>query len=188
METIYLICFITGLALSILSVIGGFGHLHLGHLRIHHPRTHSGTHGLSSVNGFTITAFLAWFGGAGYLLYHFSIFSAILILLLAVISGIAGAALLWAILFKILLPRERILTAEDNEMPGVIARVSDSIRDRNSTGEIIFSQTGTRRANAARSEDGSPIPRGTEVVVLRYERGIAYVRTMQDADELTPGP
>jgi hypothetical protein len=188
METIYLICFITGLALSILSVIGGFGHLHLGHLRIHHPRAHSGAHGLSSVNGFTITAFLAWFGGAGYLLHHFSILSAALILILAAISGIAGAALLWAILFKILLPRERILSTEDNEMPGVIARVSDSIRDRNSTGEIIFSQTGTRHANAARSEDGSPIPRGTEVVVLRYERGIAYVRTMQDADELTPGP
>jgi membrane protein implicated in regulation of membrane protease activity len=188
METIYLICFFTGLALSILSVIGGFGHLHIGHLHIGHAHTHPTQHGLSSINGFTITAFLAWFGGAGYLLHRVSIFPAVLVLILAVISGIAGAALLWAVLFKILLPRERVLTAEETEMPGVIAHVSDSIRDSNSIGEIIFSQTGTRRATAARSIDGTPIPRGTEVVVLRYERGIAYVRTMHDADELNPSP
>jgi hypothetical protein len=192
METIYLICFITGLALSTLSVISGFGHLHIGHLRIGHAHAHAANHGLSSVNGFTITAFLAWFGGAGYLLHRVSIFPAMLVLILAVISGIAGAALLWAVLFKILLPRERVLTAEENEMPGVIARVSDSIRDDNSIGEIIFSQTGTRRATAARSIDGTAIPRGTEVVVLRYERGIAYVRVMPDHahtwDELSPGP
>jgi membrane protein implicated in regulation of membrane protease activity len=186
METIYLICFIVGLALSILSVIGGFGHLHIGHFRLGH--THAVQHGLSSINGFTITAFLAWFGGAGYLLHRISVFPATLVLILALISGFAGAAFLWAVLFKILLPRERILTTEDNEMPGVIARVSDSIRDRNSTGEIIFSQTGTRRATAARSEDGISIPRGTEVVVLRYERGIAYVRAMEDSTELSPGP
>ncbi len=44
------------------------------------------------------------------------------------------------------------------------------------TGELIYSQAGTRRVCGARSEDGSAILRGTEVVVTRYERGIAYVR------------
>jgi membrane protein implicated in regulation of membrane protease activity len=185
MDSFYLICFTVGLVLSIVSVVGGFAHLHIGRLHIGHTaHTHSGSHGLSSVNGFTITAFLCWFGGAGYLLHHFSIFVAPLILLLAILSGTAGAALLWAVLFKLLLPRERVLTLEDTEMTGVLAQVSDTIRDSNSIGEIIFSQTGARRAAAARSEDGTAIQRGTEVVVIRYEHGIAYVRRWDDLNSL----
>jgi hypothetical protein len=192
MDTFYLICFILGLALSLLSVLGGFGHLHLGHLHlghhhfghVAHPRSvsHSTSRGLSSVNGFTITAFLCWFGGAGYLLNRFSAFSTALVVLLSCISGIAGASLLWIVLFKVLLPRERVLNSEDTAMPGVIAHVSNSIRDHGGIGEIIFSQAGARRAAAACSEDGTAIQRGTEVIVIRYERGIAYVRLWDDPD------
>ena len=35
---------------------------------------------------------------------------------------------------------------------------------------------GTRRVCGARSDTGGAIARGTEVVVTRYEKGIAYVR------------
>jgi hypothetical protein len=35
---------------------------------------------------------------------------------------------------------------------------------------------GTRRVCGARSEDGSAMMKGAEVVVTRYEKGIAYVR------------
>jgi membrane protein implicated in regulation of membrane protease activity len=183
MDDVYLICFVVGIALSLLTVIGGFGHLHLGRLHIGHSAHLHGkvglkspSHGLSAINGFTLTAFLCWFGGAGYLLHHFGAFGAPVVLLFAVISGVAGASLLWALLFKVLLPRERVLTEEDTEMAGVIAHVSDSIREQGGVGEIIYSQTGARRCAAARSEDGGAIERGTEVVVIRYERGVAYVR------------
>jgi hypothetical protein len=44
------------------------------------------------------------------------------------------------------------------------------------TGELIYSQAGTRRSCGVRAEDGSAIAKGTEVVVTRYEKGIAYVR------------
>jgi hypothetical protein len=182
MQTFYLICFVVGLFLSVLSVVGGFTHLHLGRFHIGHTahaHAHTSAHGLSSVNGFTITAFLCWFGGMGYLLDRYSAFVTPLILLLSILSGLVGATLLWAVLFKLLLPRERVLTTEDTEMPGVLAKVSDSIRD-GGIGEIIFSQTGARRANAARSEDGTPIQRDTEVVVIRYERGVAYVRRFDE--------
>jgi membrane protein implicated in regulation of membrane protease activity len=189
METFYLICFGVGLVLSVVSVLGGFAHLHLGHLHVGHSGlTHhgtgahgsgangSGSRGLPAVNGFTFTAFLCWFGGAGYLLHRYSIFIAPLVLLLSVVSGLFGAALLWAILFKVLIPRERVLNSEDTEMTGILAKVGDSIRGNGSIGEILFSQTGARRCSAARSDDGRTIERGTEVVVIRYERGIAYVR------------
>jgi membrane protein implicated in regulation of membrane protease activity len=187
MDSFYLVCFGVGLVLSAASVVGGFAHLHLGRFQFGHA-THTphsavargNSHGFSSVNGFTITAFLCWFGGAGYLLHHYSAFVAPLILLLSVLSGVVGAALLWAVLFKVLLPRERVLTAEDTEMIGVLAQVSDSIRDGGGIGEILFSQTGARRCSAARSEDGRSIDRGTEVVVIRYERGVAYVRRWEE--------
>jgi membrane protein implicated in regulation of membrane protease activity len=184
MDTFYLICFGVGLVLSVAFFLGGFAHLHLGHLHIGHSAVAhhgtgahgSGSRGLSAVNGFTLTAFLCWFGGAGYLLHRYSIFVAALVLLLSVVSGVFGAALLWAILFKVLLPRERVLNSEDTEMTGVLAKVSDSIRSNGGIGEILFLQTGARRSSAACSDDGRTIERGTEVVVIRYERGIAYVR------------
>jgi hypothetical protein len=60
-------------------------------------------------------------------------------------------------------------------MVGVLGRVSVSIREQG-TGEIIYSQAGTRRTCGARGEEGKAIAKGTEVVVTRYEKGIAYVR------------
>jgi hypothetical protein len=189
MDTFYLTCFGVGLVLSVVSVLGGFGHLHLGNLHMgHSPLAHHGTgahssgaqgshsRGLSAVNGFTFTAFLCWFGGAGYLLHRYGVFVAPLVLLLSVVSGVFGAALLWAVLFKLLIPRERVLSSEDTEMTGVLAKVSNSIRSNGGIGEILFLQTGARRCSAARSDDGRTIERGTEVVVIRYERGVAYVR------------
>jgi hypothetical protein len=181
MANFFLICFATGLVLSLLSLMSGFGHLHIGHFHIgHHPVGHAHGHGahngISSVNAFTVLAFVTWFGGAGYLLTRTAFFNEQIVVLLASLAGFAGAGLLWLALFKVLLPHENVMDAADTEMAGVVARVSNGIRDGGGIGEIIFSQTGARRASAARSDDGNPIERGTEVIVIRYERGVAYVR------------
>jgi membrane protein implicated in regulation of membrane protease activity len=179
MNTVYLICFVLGLVLSLLAAFSGMGHLHFGHIRLGghaHVRTHmKGPGHVSAINGFTLPAFLCWFGGAGYLLQNYSPFVTPLVMLLAVASGLLGASLLYVALFKFLLPRERVMSEEDTRMDGVVARVSDEIRANGGTGEILFTQLDTRRSAAARSETGIPIPRGTEVVVLRYAHGIAYV-------------
>ena len=42
---------------------------------------------------------------------------------------------------------------------------------------------GARRAAAARSDAGVAIARDVEVVVLRYERGIAYVRPWSELED-----
>jgi len=60
-------------------------------------------------------------------------------------------------------------------MVGVVGRVSAPIRE-GGTGEIIFSQAGTRRGCPARSDRGAALTKDLEVVVARYEHGIAYVR------------
>jgi hypothetical protein len=60
-------------------------------------------------------------------------------------------------------------------MVGVLGKLSMPIRE-GGTGELIYSQMGTRRVCGARSDDGGSMGKGTEVVVTRYEKGIAYVR------------
>jgi hypothetical protein len=45
---------------------------------------------------------------------------------------------------------------------------------------MIYSRAGSRRCAAARSEDGTEMPRDTEVVVTKFEKGIVYVRRWDD--------
>jgi hypothetical protein len=184
MMTFYLICFVLGFVMSVLAAFSGlgrvhFGHIHFGHAHVHtHAQAKAGGQ-MSALNGFTLPAFLCWFGGTGYLLHQYSSIWSPVVLVLAMMSGLVGASLLYAVLFKLLLPRERVLSAEETRMDGVVARVSDEIR-AGGTGEILFSQADARRSAAARSESGDPIPRGTEVVVLRYAQGIAYVSPLEE--------
>ena len=186
MTTFYLTCFVLGFVLSVLAAFSGLGRLHFGHVRFGHMHMHSHGHAhahsghVSALNGFTLPAFLCWFGGAGYLLHRYSPLMSWLVLLLAVAAGLIGAGILYVALFKLLLPRERVLTEEETRMEGVVARVSGEIRAGSGVGEILFSQAEARRSAAARSDSGEAIPRGTEVVVLRYARGIAYVRPLEE--------
>jgi membrane protein implicated in regulation of membrane protease activity len=123
----------------------------------------------------TLTAFLAWFGGTGYLLTRFSAVWFVAGLGLAVFSGVLGGGIVFLFLSRVLVSQEESMDPADYEMTGVLARVSVSIREQG-TGEIIYSQAGTRRTCGARGEDGNAIAKGTEVMVTRYEKGIAYVR------------
>jgi hypothetical protein len=184
MTTFYLICFVLGFVLSILAAFTGLGRVHIGHIHFGHAHVPTHVHAkpgsqISALNGFTLPAFLCWFGGTGYLLHQYSPLFAPLVLVLATMSGLVGASLLYAVLFKLLLPRERVLSVEETRMDGVIGRVTDEIR-AGGTGEILFSQADARRSAAARSESGIPIARGTEVVVLRYVHGIAYVSPLEE--------
>jgi len=139
--------------------------------------TNQPAHGasVSPLNPPSIAAFLAWFGGTGYLLTRFSAFWVGTALLFSIVSGLIGGAIIFLFLTKVLISDEECLDPADFEMVGVLGKLSVPIRERG-TGELIYSQAGTRRVCGARSEDGSAIAKGTEVVVTRYEKGIAYVR------------
>ena len=130
---------------------------------------------VSPFNPPSLAAFLAWFGGTGYLLTRFSSVWVGLGLLLSVVSGLVGGGIIFLFLSRVLISDEENMDPADYEMTGVLGRVSSSIRE-GGTGEIIYAQMGTRRVCGARSDDGSSIAKGTEVVVTRYEKGIAYVR------------
>jgi membrane protein implicated in regulation of membrane protease activity len=196
MITFYLVCFSLGLSLTVLGALGGFTHLHVGHAHLHfgHAQIHApGTHGgvrsdVSPINGFTLAAFLCWFGGCGYLLARSGSFAVFTVLLLATVTGLAGGAMLCWFLLRVLLPHERELTADETATVGMLGTVSAPIRS-GGTGEIQFSQNGSRRFAAARSDAGVALARGTEVVVMRYEQGIAYVQSWDEVSgELPAAP
>lgn len=140
----------------------------------------AGAHGqhsghVSPFNFVTLTAFLAWFGGTGYLLTRFSGLWVGLGLFVSIMVGMAGAGVVFLFLSKVLISHEEYMDPADYEMVGVLGRICSPVR-QSGTGELLYSQVGTRRVCGARSEDGSAIAKGTEVVVTRYEKGIAYVR------------
>jgi membrane protein implicated in regulation of membrane protease activity len=208
LSTFYLICFVVGFTLSALSFFFGVMHIHLP-LRWHIPifSYHSapasvhgagghaagGTHGAagggaSKVTGATLSwlnpsaglAFLAWFGGTGYLLTQYYGVWYVLALGLAIVSGFAGAAIVSWFLVKVLLPHEVELRDADFELAGTLAKVTSSIRE-GGTGEITYSQGGVRRCAGARSSDGTTaLEKGSEVVVSRYDNGIAYVTRWEE--------
>jgi membrane protein implicated in regulation of membrane protease activity len=185
----YLTCFLVGVTLSVLSFVSGSFHLphfhlhvphvHLGNLGGAHAGAHAGggAHGsdISFVNFGTLCAFLAWFGGTGYLLTRYSTLVVTAIAVLAVVAGLVGAAVVFWFVAKVLLAHEHELDPADYDRVGVLGKVTSSIRE-GGTGEIVFSQAGTRNTCGARSETGEALPKGTEVVVTRYEHGIAYVQ------------
>ena len=180
----YLTCFALGFVLSLLSFLGS-AHLHLPHIDLHigghahAPHAGGGAGEVAPINFGTVAAFLAWFGGAGYLLTRFYSFWFLIAFGLACISGLVGAALVFFFLAKVLIRKDEELDPADYDMIGVLGTVSSNIRP-SGTGEMIFTQAGTRRAAPARSEDGLAIAKGTEVVVTRYERGVAYVRPWEE--------
>jgi membrane protein implicated in regulation of membrane protease activity len=198
----YLICFVVGFAFSLLSFLAGglhwhvhlpnFPQVHVGpHVHVGHVPTvggHAGTASgavpghagdVSVFNFVTLTAFLAWFGGTGYLLTRYSTVWFVMGLGVSFLAGLLGAAIVFLFLSRVLMSREENLDPADYDMVGVLGRISIPIRAAG-TGEIIYSQAGTRRTCGARAEDGSAIAKGDDVIVTRYEKGIAYVRRWED--------
>ena len=198
----YLVCFVVGFFLSVLMFLAGGTHLHIPHFHGHplpfhihgHAPAPPGAHHaqVSPFNLISLTAFLAWFGGTGYLLTRHSTIWFWAALGISLLSGTGGAAIIYLFLTRVLSSPDEVLDPADFEMVGVLGRLSMPIR-QGGTGELIYSQAGTRRVCGARVEDGSAIVKGTEVVVTRYERGIAYVRRWaemsgEDAEIELAGP
>jgi membrane protein implicated in regulation of membrane protease activity len=190
-ELFYLICFVVGFAFTALSFLSGTLHLHLpghGHFHVGHGAGHHGGGrgsqgtGFGFLNPMSLAVFLAWFGGTGYLLVHLRHIFVLAGLALSTLAGMIGAGIVVVFATRYLLAHESSLDPMDFDMIGVLGRVSGTIR-KQGTGEIIFEQEGARKASAARSEDGYELGRGEEVVVTRFEKGVAYVRRWSELAE-----
>jgi membrane protein implicated in regulation of membrane protease activity len=185
---IYLLCFIVGFSLSVLSFLAGAVHIHLP-FKMHLP-FHFGSHGQSGAiakggssgggahvswfNASSAMAFLAWFGGVGYILATRSTLEAFIALAIAISAGLLAAFVVFKFMVKLMNAESSHLKEEDYRYEGLVGTVTIPIR-ANGTGEIVFLQGGVRRSAGARSHDGQPLEKGAEVVTERYENGIAYV-------------
>jgi membrane protein implicated in regulation of membrane protease activity len=201
-ESFYLVCFIVGFALSLFSFVGAAGHIHLPGLHFHGGHVHfghighvgghahamgrGGANGISPLNFASIMAFLAWFGGTGYLLERHSTILAVAALLLAILSGLVGGAIVFWFLAR-LAAHDGTLDPADYDMIGVLGHVSSRVR-KGGVGEIVYTRDGARCCAPIRSDQGIEIPKGAEVVVTRYERGIAYVRRWEEMAGLEYSP
>jgi hypothetical protein len=199
----YFVCFIVGVSLCLLSFVFSGLHLHLP-VKLHVPaggHSAAGAHGLPHgmpragirahgsalawLNPPAMFAFLAWFGGVGFLLMQYYNVWYLLALAIAALAGCTGAAICSWFLLKVLLPRETVLQDSDYELVGVIGRMNTSVRE-GGTGEIIFSQCGVRRCAGARATDGKALEKGREVVIERVDRGIAYVAPWEEFTKTGP--
>src|SRR5271166_2801976 len=109
----YLFCFLFGTLFSLLSFMAGAVNLHLPfkmHFHLHLPHFHGGAHGgghggfrgvargegrgggmhVSWFNASTVLAFLAWFGGIGYMLTKYSHVETFFIVAIATLAGLAA--------------------------------------------------------------------------------------------------
>jgi membrane protein implicated in regulation of membrane protease activity len=193
----YLLCFLVGFSLSVLSFLAGAVNFHLPfHIHPPFPGAHhagglsGGAHahggGLKSAaiksgghiswfNASTLLAFLAWFGGVGYILTKHSHFVGLTILGFALLAGLFAGLLVFQFMARVVKATSSPMLDWDYRVEGTVGTVSMAIRE-NGTGEVIFEQNGARRSTGARSEDGTSLSKGAEVVIARYDDGIAYVK------------
>src|SRR2546429_4422074 len=115
---VYLVCFLLGFLLSaaswLLGVAGLHPHIHAhggphGHVHVHADAPHAGgghSHATSAatapstINFSTLMAFLAWFGGAGYLLTRYTELWPIASLLVASGVGLVGSAIVFLVMAR----------------------------------------------------------------------------------------
>lgn len=183
-EKIYLGCFTFGFLMSLVAFVAHGFHVHLpghhGHLGM---KVH-GHGGFSKFNMTTLAAFLTWFGGVGYLLERYSTLGFFIAMAVAAASGLIAAWVVYLFVAKVLMRNERQMLAIDYDLVGMLGRVSSPVIGEHGVGEMIYSHEGARRHVAIRSEQQAAIAKGTEVVVTRYERGVAYVRRWDELSGL----
>lgn len=198
MTSFFVGCFAFGLLFTVATfLLGGFGgteshggaHGLLGGLTGAHGSAHAHGQSANHVSPFslsTLSAFLTWFGGAGYLLTRYSPLATLGVLLAAAALGAIGGSLFFAVIARYIVPRLTVMNPDDFRVQGAVARVTSTIQP-DGIGEIVYTLGGTRHADGARTASGHVIERGTQVVVLRVEKGIAYVEpwaTFADTHQL----
>src|ERR1700759_171273 len=203
LSSFYLVCFLMGLTFSVLTFLAGAVHIHIhlpfhahvphgGSIHVGHGGTSGGSHGAGAkgaslrggtqvpwFNASTCMAFLAWFGGAGYILTRTSHLVAAVSLGLAAIAGLVAGTIVYRFMLKLTHAGDSLMLDEDYRIEGCVGTLSLPICQQG-TGEVIFSLGGVRRCAGARSEDGAAVEKGAEVVIERYEKGIAYVKRWEE--------
>jgi len=136
-------------------------------------------HTFPGFNASSAMAFLAWFGGTGYLLTRHSHLLAVVSLLIATVAGLAAGFVVFRFMVKLVSSDDAPMKSEDYRMEGSLGTISMPIRE-SGTGEIIFSWQEFGGAPERAAIDGKPSRKAPKVVIERYEKGIAYVKRWEE--------
>ncbi|MFN8590452.1 MAG: hypothetical protein U0031_03240 [Thermomicrobiales bacterium] len=179
-DTVLLGLFFFGLLLTVATLLLGVADLGFQHVHVHTDS--DGGNPLHASLG-AILVFLSWLGGVGYLLRRVLEWPLLLALPIAAAAGLGVAALIQRAIRILSDPTGSVLNPEEYRLPGTLGHVSSPIR-AGGTGEVIYEKGGVRHVVAARAANAAPLTRGTEVLVLRVERGIATVEPFDPYDTL----
>jgi len=162
-----------GLFLFGLLLTGATLLLGVADLGVHHA--HADDTGPLPVSPGAFLVFLSWLGGVSFVLRRAADWPLLAALPVAALLGIGVAAVVQRAVRKLSNPSGSVLQPEQYRLPGTIGRVSSSIR-AGGTGEVIYEQAGVRQVVAARATGAEELQRGTEVLVLSVDNGIAIVQ------------
>ncbi|HEX5499259.1 MAG TPA: hypothetical protein VFX03_08535 [Thermomicrobiales bacterium] len=171
--------FLFGLLLTLVTLL--FGAADLG---LHHGGSDGDVVPFSLV---ALLVMLTWLGGLGFLLRRGADWPLPLALVAAAVVAVAIGGLVQRAIRALGRLGGAALQPKDFRLPGVIGRVSSTIRP-GGTGEVLYEQGGVRHVVAARAASPNGLARGAEVVVLRVDRGTAIVDLFDPLDALAdPG-
>jgi membrane protein implicated in regulation of membrane protease activity len=147
---------------------GGVGHAH-GGAEVAHGEVHFPAFGPTAIAGY-----VTGFGAFGMFAHALGFTSPWLSVPIAATgSATLGLGIAYAS-WKLIRLGEVSSTVSVQAMVGREARVSVSIPEQG-TGEVLYTQGGTRRTAPARGEGGRALAAGSEVRVARIEGGIFFV-------------
>jgi membrane protein implicated in regulation of membrane protease activity len=139
---------------------------------------------VSPLSPITIASFVTSFGGIGVLATQFFNVDARLSLLYATGGALLISGLMFVFYSQVLLRSQGSSEVRQSELIGLPAEVTVPIGEA-SAGQVSYSTKAGRMSSTARSLDGSPIPRGQLVEIVRFAGSQALVRPLSSEEAST---
>lgn len=137
---------------------------------------------VSPLSPITIASFITSFGGIGVLATQFFGVDARLSLLYATLGGLVISAFMFLFYSQILIRSQGSSEVRQGELLGLLAEVTVPISET-SAGQVSYSTKAGRMSSMARAVDGSAIPRGQLVKIVRVIGPQVLVRPMSLEEE-----
>lgn len=194
----YWITFVFGLAYGVFGLVAGGlgGHDIGGHgVDIGHDAAvghdfgdghEFAGHHVSPFNSLTIAAFCLAVGGIGLLSYQYVGLPGWLAIVVSTIGALLVSAAFFLAVWRPLVRSQGSSSPDIRDLIEALATVRVSI-PASGLGEVGFSARGSRMQLPARSDNGTPLPSGTRVAIVRIRKGVAEVVSMED-EALGPLP
>ena len=126
---------------------------------------------LSWLSPLTLAAGVMWFGAGGLL---GGLVAPALAVVVAFVAALLGAGIVRTVMSAFARASSAPLAADPIGAIGTLnARIQPGM-----LGEVGYDLEGLHRTAPARAEEQASLPRGTNVVIVGYERGVARVRTL----------